>query len=289
MKKPSSRALQKALFAAIATVMFVFCSREKKPDSPVIAKVGAETFTLEELKQVIPEDTELEISSIQIQNYLKRWIENELVYHEAVANGFDKDPEVQKGLRKVIRDYIVVKYLEQNIDQDLDVTDAEIEEFYKNNSSEFIRSEDYYNVNLILVNSYRDANAIINSLNNGESFAKLAQEHSIDESREKSGNLGWVTTSQLPPNIAERIPYLPLNYKTQIRSIHGFYIVEVSDKRKKGEVQAIDEVKDIITWRVKAWKRENKYRRLITYLSENADVETNWSIIKETLADSLSK
>ncbi|HPG39176.1 MAG TPA: peptidyl-prolyl cis-trans isomerase [bacterium] len=276
------------LSIGITSLMIIYCGKNQQKESPVVAKVGTETFTLDELKEVIPENSGLEISSVQVQNYLKRWIETELVYHQAIANGFDKKAEIQKGVQKVIRDYIVVKYLEENIDQDLEVTDAEIEEFYKNNSTEFVRNEDYYNVNLILVNTYREANAIIDALNQGEPFAKLASTHSIDESREKNGSLGWVTTSQLPPNIAERVPYMGLNYKTQIRSIHGYYIVEVTAKRKKGEIQAIDEVRDLIVWRIKAWKRENKYRRLITYLSENADVETNWNIIKEVIGDSLS-
>ncbi len=288
MKKQCNRAKYNLLFISLACLLVFFCSKPQPKSSPVIAKVGTQVFTLSELMQVVPENSELEISSIQIQNYLKRWIENELVYHEAIANGFDKNPEIKKGLHKVIRDYIVVKYLEEKIDQDLQVTDSEIEEFYKTNSLEFVRNEDYYNVNIILVSNYREANAIINALNSGEPFDKLAREHSIDETRENGGSLGWVTKSQLPPNIADRISYLALNHKTQIRSIHGYYIVEVTEKRKKGDIQTLEEVRDIIIWRVKAWKRENKYRRLITYLSENADVETNWNLIKEMYADSLS-
>jgi len=276
------------LFVLLNFFLLTFCAKEEKPNSPIVAKVGKEIYTLNDLKEVIPQNPDLEISSLQIQNYIKRWIENELVYQEALVNGFEKDSDIQNGIQKVIRDYIVVRYLEKNIDRDLEVTEAEIEEFYKNNSSEFIRPKDYYNIQLLLVKTYREANAIRSSLVSGQDFADLAREHSLDESKENGGHLGWLTLDELPPVLASIVPYMGIKRNRRVKSIQGYYIIQVIEKRKKGEVQTLQEVRDIITWRVKAWKRENKYRRLITYLSENADVETNWNLLEEMYSDSMS-
>ncbi|MBN2411581.1 peptidyl-prolyl cis-trans isomerase [candidate division KSB1 bacterium] len=281
--------MKKLLFLILLPLIIItFCTKEDKPDSPIVAKVGKEIFTMNDLKQVIPQNSDLDISPLQIQNYIKRWIENELVYQEALVNGFEKDSDIQKGIEKLIRDYIVVKYLEKNIDQGIEVTEAEIEEFYQNNSSEFIRPKDLYHIQLIAVTTYREANAIRSSLVSGQKFEDLAREHSLDESRENGGNLGWLTLDELPPILAEKVPYSGINIINRIKSLDGYYVIRVIEKRSKGETQTLEEVRDIITWRVKAWKRENKYRRLITYLSENSNVETNYNIIQEIYSDSIS-
>jgi len=266
----------------------VYCSKNDKPGSPIVAKVGKEIFTMEDLKKIIPQHPDVEISSLQIQNYIKRWIENELVYQEALVNGFEKDPEIQKGIHKVVRDYIVVRYLENNVDKDIKVTESEIEEFYQNNSSEFVRPKDLYNLQLISVKTYREANAIRSSIAGGEKFADLAREHSLDDSRENGGQLGWLSLDDLPPVLAAKVPYIGINKTSRIKALQGYYIIQVKEKRKKGDIQTLEEVRDIITWRVKAWKRENKYRRLITYLSENSNVETNYNLIQEIFSDSIS-
>jgi len=269
-------------------LLLTFCAKEDKPASPIVAKVGKQTYTLDDLKRVVPQNSDLEISTLQVQNYIKRWIESELVYQEALVNGFEKDTEIQKGIEKIVRDYVVVRYLEKNIDQGIEVTEAEIEEFYQNNSSEFIRPKDFYNVQLISVKTYREANAIRGSITGGEKFEDMAREHSLDDSKNNGGNLGWLSVDELPPVLATKVPYMGIKKLNRIKSLQGYYIIQVIEKRKKGDIQTLEEVREIVTWRVKAWKRENKYRRLITFLSENSNVETNYNIIQQIFSDSIS-
>ncbi len=267
----------------ILLLLFAACAKDNKPDSPVIARVGDQVFTVNDLKKVIPNDPDFQLSEIQLQNYVKKWIEMELWYAELQEYKFDENPEFEKDIRKAVRDLMVSKYITEKIDKGLEVTEEEIKEYYEQHSQEFVRPNDYYKVRLVLVKTYREAEEIRAKLVQGESFATLARENSLDESKENNGELGWVTLEQLPEVIVNRLPRMRQNRIENIKSIHGYYLVELLEKRNKGDVQTIEEVKDMISWRLMAWKRENKYKRYITYLGENAQVEAKWELIQETM------
>ena len=274
-------------YSSVLFVLLVLsCSGNDKPQSPIIAKVDNKVYTVDDLRKTIPQDPAFDISELQVHNFVKRWIETELVYQDAIANKFDKNPEIKEDLQKVVRDFLVARYIEEKIDKDLEVTEEEIKEYYNRNNQEFIRPSDYYKIRLMLLKTYIESENVRRRLANGESFATLARENSLDESKENNGELGWVTVEDLPQVIVEKLPYMRENRITPIKSINGYYLVEITEIRKKGDIQTLDEVKDLVTWRIMAYKRENKYRRLVTYLSENAQVETNWDLIHEMIQDS---
>ena len=275
-------------------VLFVFillflvsCNFKKSGRSPVVARVGKSTLTLEELKQDIPMNASLELSAVQIQRYVQRWVESELVYQQALKEGFGKRREVKEHIKSLAKDYIVSTFVDQYTNQKLKVTDNEIKSYYDKNSDEFNRPQDQYNIRLILVESYRKGRAVRNELMGGTDFAELARKHSIDESKDDGGELGWITLDRLPSDLAARIPRLTLDSPSSpIRTSVGYYIVEPLGVRKKGQLQTLDEVRDVIMMRLQIIKKEQNYRRLVNRLSENTEFSTNWNVLKQLNIDS---
>ena len=266
--------------------MVLFCHSPANDTSPIVAKVGYSVLTLKNLEKAFPEPANLNISEVQVQRYIQQWIETELIYQEAIRRKINLQPSVKNHLKELERDYIVASFIDQFVDQDLKVTDNEIEKFYEENSAEFVRAENEYNLQIILVKNYTAANEARNRIISGEDFALVAKDVSLDASKNQGGNLGWITLKEIPETIAKVIPSQSLNtvsrpQKTPI----GYYILKVTGKRGKGDVQNLEEVKDIMIWRVKAGKRGEKYHRLITLLTENAVTEINWQLIENMLKD----
>jgi len=277
----------KPILFAFVFLLIVSCNLEKNNKSPVVARVGNSRLTLQELKQDIPMDASLGLSAVQIQKYVQRWVESELVYQQAMKEGIENRREVKEHIKALAKDYIVSTFIDEYSNQKLEVKENEIKAYYDKNSDEFIRPEDQYHIRLILVESYRMANAVRNELLNGTNFAKLAQDHSVDESKDDGGDLGWITLNDMQPDLATRVPRLSLDSPSSpIRTSVGYYIVEPLGARKKGQVQTLDEVRDVIKMRLEITKKEQNYRRLVNRLSENTEFSTNWNVLKQLNIDS---
>ncbi|MBN1560078.1 peptidyl-prolyl cis-trans isomerase [candidate division KSB1 bacterium] len=267
-------------FAVILTI--VSCSNRDgaMEDSPVVASSGNATLHLDEIRAILNSNPGLQLSKIQLQNYVQRWSEKELIYQQALVEQFDKNPAVQKKIYELNKDFIVAAYLQEKIDSNLSVSESEILLYYNENAEEFVRDKDFYNIQLMLLKSATEAYEIRGKIAAGEDFATLAKESSIDASKESSGNMGWITPDRLPEQIARRLAGLSLNtVSTPIYTSLGYYLVLVRDIREKGKVQELEEVRDIIEWRVKARNREDSYKELLSQLNEEAKIDIKWNYL----------
>lgn len=266
--------------AILLTLLLFACNDEKPNTTPVVATSGSAQLHLDELHNMIPQHPSLLLSSAQVQNLIQRWVEEELVYQQALSEDFDKIPEVKEKIYEQVKNYLVALYLKDKVDAVIEVTEEEIQSYYDSNSSEFIRPFNYYNVKLMLANSYAKANELRRLVTTGESFESVARENSLDAEKENGGVLGWVTLDQLPSELASRVRNMTPNTMSRpIRTVVGHYIVQLDGIRKKDEIQTLEEVFDVLNYRIKARKREENYRQLINQLKENSNVTINWSFI----------
>ncbi len=276
-----------AVFFALSLLTLFSCKQKSTPASPVIARVDDAMLTLDDLKNSLPADPGLELSRVQIERFVQRWIESELLYTEALRLGVHKRTDVQSRIKDLAKEYVAASYVQQYAETNIEATDEEIRAFYQENSSEFIYGEDRYHICVLLVNSMREAASIRSSLQLGQDFATVAKMQSLDGSKDVGGDLGWVVANSLLPSISRAVPSIPVGQVSQpIRTDLGYYLVQVLETRKKGDVQTIDEVKEIIALRIKAKKKQEEYRKLIAELTEKANVRTDWSSLQALVADS---
>ncbi len=274
----------KLIIVYIITIgMFVSCGSrfEEVNESPVVAQAGDATLHLNELNLFIMDNPGLEISKVQLANYVQRWSEKELVYHKAISQDFDKHPDIQKKINEVVKDFVVAAYLHEEVDSKVKVSDSEIRAYYNDRAEEeFVRDQDYFNINMILVASYAEANQVRQRLQDGEDFETLAKENSLDASKDNGGKLGWVTENHLPREVARKVRTQDVNVvSTPVNTSLGYYLVLVNDVRKKDDVQTLEEVRDLIEWRIRAKSREDDYKKLINQLKEQQDVVINWNYL----------
>lgn len=249
-------------------------------DSPIVASSGNARLHLSELRSFITDNPSLELSKIQLQNYVQRWSEKELIYQQALVEGFDQSSYIQKKIYELSKDFIVAIYLQEKIDNNLSVSEREILSYYNEKAAEFIREHDYYNIHLILVASASEAYEIREKLAAGENFEMIAKENSLDVSKENGGNMGWIMPSALPDQVARRLASLPLDAaSTPISTSLGYYLVLVHGVRKKGEVQELEEVRDVLEWRLKARNREDSYRELLSQLQGKDQIDIKWNYL----------
>ncbi|MBI9068363.1 MAG: hypothetical protein JEZ09_13800 [Salinivirgaceae bacterium] len=113
--------------------------KNKKEDKIVATAVGKK-LTMSQLKMAIPADMK-EIDSISFaQNYIEKWVKNQLLLKKAEMN---LDKKTQDNIEVMIDNYrtslMLFKYQQKLIQQKLDtvVTEDQINEYYTSNAENF--------------------------------------------------------------------------------------------------------------------------------------------------------
>lgn len=129
--------------------------------------------------------------------------------------------------------------------KNVEVTDEEIREYYNQYSSYYNEPEKAH-LKMIAVSTENEASEILEKLNKGEDFGKLAREKSLSpDAATNSGDIGWVTQAELYEEIGKNVfhPDIELNTYYKIKARDGWYIFTVLDK-KKAVTHSYEEVKD---------------------------------------------
>lgn len=81
---------------------------------------------------------------------------------------------------------------------------------------------------------------IVQKINNGEDFGKLASAHSADlGSAKNGGSLGWVTPDVLVPEFSSKMQTLAVNEMSQpFRSPFGWHVMQVMDRKVQNDDEA---------------------------------------------------
>jgi len=271
--------------AVILLGLAVSCG-DKKAQSPMVVRVGNERLLLEDLQAMLPASY-LPISRVQIEQFVQRWTENELIYQEAVRQKFDQQAQIQEQMARLRKEYIVASYLEHFVDRHVQVDEKEIQDYYAEKAAEFTREEDLYLFEFLVTESFRQANTLYQQINSGLEFAEAARENSLDVSKDNGGRVEWIALDRLSGILADRIAKLEIGRLSRPVKIEiGYALIRVLDKRKKGEPAKLEEVRDKLVWQLQVRKREQMYRKLISQLGENSDVESYFSVIQSAFADS---
>lgn len=182
----------------------------------------------------------------------------------AVAQGQKNTPELQRALkdelinRELLAQQAERMDLEKNIDLDdqyiqlrqtlliqalveahfkkSPITDAQLREEYdrQRKLTGGATSGFQYRVSQIIVNNETDAIDLINRINKGELFGKLAQQYSIaDGAKSNGGQLGWLFPGQLNPELQKLVSKLAKGaiYNAPIQVQGGWAIIKLDDKR----------------------------------------------------------
>ena len=85
------------------------------------------------------------------------------------------------------------------------------------------------------------AEQLYNSLNQGGSFDQAVSEFSKSPSVARGGNVGWVTTQQMPANLLQALQGMEVGDVSQPLDVAGgFSLIKLVEKRSTGASQAVD-------------------------------------------------
>ncbi len=256
----------------------------------VIARVNNIPITLEELNQevedynaMIPEDKpEAKITSRDKKlDYLKNeMVRRVLLYQDALDRGLLNRDSLQRELEKTKQSLMVVE-LAKDEAKKVDVSSAEIEEYYNTYKSELKEPEER-RVREIVVPTEAEARDILIQLLQGADFTALAKERSKSPSAANGGDLGMISKGKKFSGF-DAVAFSESLDAGQVSNIFkgpdGYYIVKVEEKRG-GKQKSLSELWDDIKRGLLFVKQQKQIEDLISKLSQKSKIEVYEGEIK---------
>jgi len=267
-----------ALF--LASLIISGCGKKEaaKPNKPqddkILATVGDKVITIDDYKEeyaILPASYRDAVNFNKTQ-FLESLINKHLLFQEAKKKGIENSKDVKRLLKKVEEEIIIQEFLDKEISDRVEVTDAEIEKYYgenKNNYMEPVKIKASH----ILVDSEILATKIIGDIKEGADFAELAKEYSLDiPTKAKGGDLGYFDKGTLLAEFEEACDRLGVGEISEVvKTDLGYHVIKILDK-KEAELKTLEDVKDDIKRELLLDKEISLYDTLIAELRKNCDI-----------------
>lgn len=144
------------LFTYSLLIFIASCSStpEKENDRVAIAKADNEYLYADDIINLVPAGTSAKDSLELLKKFIDSWVRESLVIQKAENNLTDEQKDVEKQLQDYRKSLITYSYEKELVKQKLDtvVSNAEIEQYYNNNQSDFELKDNIIKVIYVKVN-----------------------------------------------------------------------------------------------------------------------------------------
>ncbi|KJF43283.1 hypothetical protein [Draconibacterium sediminis] len=246
------RKITYSLIAALALAL-AGCSSDLS-DEPV-ASVGEKVLYRSKVEEILPKGISKEDSISMSDNYIDKWIKQELLIQKADENLSDEQKDLRNELEEYRNSLIIYKYKNELIRQRMDtvVTNQQIEKFYNNNPTNFNLNNSIVKATFVMIPSdLADPNMV-------KSLIADTSPEGIDELRDycsqyaKKANISadeWISFQMLENNFPQKVEdpesFLKRNELYEMNDSNYYYIVSIHDYKLSNDLAPIEFVRDNI-------------------------------------------
>jgi len=275
--------------------------REKShaPKGEVLARVGKSVITTEDLKEEWRKQYFAPANQPRegVDKLLNDMVLEKLFLEEARRQKIDKDPRFRQEAANYREQLLVETLLNKLVLAVGKPSEAEIEDYWKNNQEQFSVPE-LIRISYIMIKSAegeedsateKRAEAIMARLKGGEEFAEVAREVSEGAGAGRGGDLGFFRRGQLAPEMEQAAWNLATGeIAGPIKTEYGYHIITVI-ARKAPRQKDLEEARPEISKTIQARNRKNKFDALQAELKKKSPVTINQEILKTLKAGLVEK
>lgn len=259
--------------------------------NPVLGKVGDFTLREADLDRILASQPpaiqkRLQDEPQQRNNLIREILIKKAIVARARKDGFDKKPDIKEQLSYVFDNYISQEYLIKVVTAGVTVPEEDLKKYDQEHENDFLLPEQI-NVRHILISSTKEstreekekarakAETVLQRLNNGEDFAKLASEVSEDQiSAPKGGELAPITLGKTNSEDFEKAAFALKTGQTSgiVGTAYGFHIIKM-DKHQEKRTAPFGEARDFIYNKLKTELVQKKARGFVDQAIKDAGME----------------
>lgn len=271
----------------------------------VIAKIGSQVVTLEELnKEVENYNTSIDLSRMsdeekrnakidsrekKVEYFNNALVEQKVFYQAALDRRIDTRDDIVELLSKD-KMMLLAQEMQREVIKDVDVTDPEIEEAY-NGLKEQLKEPETRKVREIVTRTEDEAKRILSQLLTDGDFTAIAKNNSIGSTQANEGlvktpkNEEYVSRGVRGPAFAafDEVVFSPQLQKGSLSHIfkgpEGFYIIKI-EGIKEGQQVPLNKVRDNLKEILLAKKRKDALDKFSADVRKKIQFEIKESEIK---------
>jgi len=245
-------------------VLFSSCSNQKPAnDVCILATVNNSVLTCDEGERLL---LNFPAGSTTLSHIVSLWVDRELLYQSGIKNNFDKDLNIVTSVQDFQKKQIGNAYLSSVYNHKYSITKDEVRKYYKSNLTNYVRKSSEAKVVHFKFDDEKTARKVKKALSSklsGEKRKELFSLYNVDVMTVKKGTL--------VSSLNKAIFTTRKNVVGPVKTSHGYHVVEVVDRFKKGSQIGLEQVYDEI------------YQRLVNQQLSKARVEVLDSLRSEAL------
>jgi parvulin-like peptidyl-prolyl isomerase len=214
------------------------------------------------------------ITKVEKIKLIHNLIRRQLILKQDETIAYRDDVQIKEQVKNYEDSLVIQKYLSEKIGRRLTPTEQELKEDYRKNRHLFA-SPSKVEARHILLRTYREAEEVMQKLNQGEDFIQLAKDYSIDLPLSREGG----QMARYPISKGEALPELDeilfLLAKGEISPIvetkFGFHIVRI-DTIFPPSFKSFEEARKEIKERLTRQLHNQAYEEMVAQLEKDADI-----------------
>lgn len=270
--------MKKFLLVAIALIFVASCAKDSGTKGSTVVKVGGKTITQEDVQAEINALPEMAKAFFQgpdgTERFVDELVKKEMLYLEAQKRGLDKSKDFQRQVEEFKKLTLINQLLEKEMAAASNITEQDIKDYYEKNKNEFTMNNQI-RLSHIVVKTDDEAKQVMERLQKGEDFAKVASALSQDKASAKTGgDIGTFKRGEMIPeleSVAFSLKKGAVSMPVKLKD--GIHILKVTDA--KGTLIEFEKVKSVIGQKIAAEKQQESFDKLLENLKKNYKVEKN--------------
>jgi peptidyl-prolyl cis-trans isomerase C len=276
-----ARCLKCFVLGLILAISYIGCmgkNEKAETNEKVYARVNDARLTESGLKALVPKDFYDNLTPEHKKEIINEWVNNELLYQEALRSKIDKDPAIAQIIENSKRTLLSNELLESRIESVKTPDEKELRSYYENHKNNFTLQSPEYKVRYALFEDKKTAETFWRKIKGRYSFSDLAMEESKDASAAKGGDIGLISEDAVEPELWQAINATVAKYglvkiSDPFKVMEGWACVIVDEKYDVGSIRPFEKVRDQILNMYMVEKRDEARNALLKKLSANAKIK----------------
>jgi hypothetical protein len=249
------RLQKKYIIAFLIGVLLVQCSKNKVVNDLIIAQVGEKKLLQSELSQIIPTNIDEQDSSTMANEYVRKWVKQELLIQKANENLTFEQKDLTKEIEEYRNSLIIYKYKNELMNQQMDtlVTMRQIEQYYNANPDNFKLNSNIVKAIFIKIPIDLANPKLLKEMvdDDSEEGIKGLRQYCIQYAKSfDSFDNNWVdfdmVKNNLPGEITDSKQFLDRNNRIEQKDLNYYYLVSIQDYKLQNELAPIEYVENNI-------------------------------------------
>ena len=220
-----------------------------------MAEVNENKLYASDLSEIIPTDLGRMDSSVIADDYVQKWIKQELLIQKANENLTAEQKDVTHELQEYRNSLIIYKYKNELIKQRMDtmVTEIQIEDYYNSNPANFNLNKNIVKAIFVKIPNEVANPALLKSLiaNTSEEGLTELKEYCVQYAKGFDIFIdNWVNFETVKNNIPREIKnaehFLTRNNQIELNDSNYYYLVRIQEYKLKNDIAPLEFVENNI-------------------------------------------